>query len=485
MWIVHAIKRGAESKMRKLMQIISAFLGPFAPLTLVMLRELVKKPRVLALATIHTFRNHGASVLGSTKLLEDLHYSLRGGRYEVTKLYLDWKKTEFLFSIGEYHKAITMRKEIMSDLNSGSKEYESLKYPPIIPQSFTVSIGHLALLFLHKISVQRELLPQGPRTHVVGSSCSNVDAFRFLTREESVVFSDGLSILGTTFFSPICENLVIFRGNEEFYDIYELWEKVGRLLKEDLDAGEKWIMDYQTSNKQAHRGNKIVLEGLGVTEEDKIAVLHVRDSGNGRDVRNSEAANYIGSIKELINKDFKVFRIGDAKMPPLSFTHDNFIDLTTMRLPEEISHIYLISLCDLFLGTTSGPLGWPLLFGKPTLGTNITGLSRNTLFGKKAMYLPKMLWDTKSKRFLTIEEMLHHRVSFGGEYSHSQLQKHGLKFVENTEEELTSATKDLLSEVESGFMNISMQMNRINQIRKEAKSVSTGNFSKSFIERVM
>lgn len=459
------------------MEVLSRRFGHASPFRkkFVYVKECLRRPRVILWTILSLVGFKNRSFIGNFRLIEDFHYSISSSQQDLSNHYKNWKDSDYLFAQGEYHNAIMLRKEILRDLHVESD------YPPIMPETFSISIGHLALSYLHKLAIEASLLVKGPRFHLFGSRCANLDAFKFVSQGNQVIKQHVLSFTGSLMFSPIAENLTMFRGIDDFFDIYELWERIGSLQRgqESLIYPSEKLPIFKS--KYLERETEL-LNQMGISNDRKIALLHVRDTGNIGDTRNANIEHYSKAIRELIRNDFVVIRIGDSKMPSIKIEEKGFFDFTKPTRFPRISDFFLFSRCDAFIGTTSGPFGFPLLFGKPTLVTNLTSISRNSLSGNKSIYVPKKIVTRGSNRVWTLEEMLKSKLSFGGEYSHSQLARQGLTLLENTEEEILEATKDLMRLIESDFSLIDSRMDTVNRIRKEARSVSYGDFASSFLD---
>lgn len=445
---------------------------------LIFIKEYLRSPRVALLSILNLVGFKRTSIIGNFKMIEDFHCSLRLNQQNISNYYKMWRESDYKFAIGDYHDAIFMRKEILRDF------HEDNDYPPIMPENFTISIGHLALSYLHKIAIGQRILPEGPRFHLLGSRCANLDAFKFVSQGDYVINQRFLEFTGSLLFSPITENLTMFRGIDDFIDIYELWERIGSLQKNNTSYVDSSLYNFQTMPSNFLEREAGALKLMGISPQSKIAVLHVRDTGDSNDSRNANIANYRKAVRELIKNDFMVIRIGDSRMRSIDIDETGFFDLTKTKGSGKVSDFALFSLCDAFIGTTSGPFGFPLLFGKPTLVTNLTSISRNSLTGKKSMYLPKKVVSKGTNRVWTLEEMFQSKISFGGEYSHSQLARKDISFLENTEDEISEATKDLIRSISNGFSIVDSRMKTINKIRQEAKSVSYGDFASSFLDEM-
>jgi putative glycosyltransferase (TIGR04372 family) len=396
--------------------------------------------------------------------------------------YRNWKWADYLFAIGKYHDSVAVRKTVLDSLD-GTYSCASGQETRFIPQYFTVAIGHLSILYMREKAKDLKFLPQSKDIFFRGSTTANEEAFQFITHKKSVIKGDKFEILGTLSLSRLAENLLLFRSENDYIDLYTLWEKTSKELSKAQSSTEELKIKLADSAEEKLHDFGEKLKALGVSETDKLAVIHVRDTGNPSDLRNASIENYSESIKELLKNGYKVFRIGNDIMPKSSICNEGFFDLTQGKLANYLEDFFLLALCDLFIGTTSGPYGFPLLFGKPTLVTNLTSPARNALSAQRTMYLPKTILDNRLKRSWTLEEYLHSPFAFGGEYLAEQLDKHGLKMMENNSTEIFEATRDLLSAIDSNNFGANGDMKIVDNWRNESKCIAFGEIANSYISK--
>src|SRR6056300_666404 len=105
--------------------------------------------------------------------------------------------------------------------------------------------------------------------------------------------------------------------------------------------------------------------------------MYRKDSGR-IEHRNSRIQNYLDSIQFLIEKSYTIIRLGGMKQTHLDFKNKNYFELND---DQNIKYsLYLVEICEFYIGTSSGPLDTAFMFEKPTLLTNaftILGYPRN------------------------------------------------------------------------------------------------------------
>ncbi len=117
------------------------------------------------------------------------------------------------------------------------------------------------------------------------------------------------------------------------------------------------------------------LEKVGISGQAWFVTLHVREAF-GNSVRNAKIESYILAIKEVTKRGGWVIRIGDKSMSKLP-TMPNVFDYAHSELKNDRLDVYLFSACKFFMGTVSGPLNAPGLFGVPCIQTNLIPLRHN------------------------------------------------------------------------------------------------------------
>ena len=82
----------------------------------------------------------------------------------------------------------------------------------------------------------------------------------------------------------------------------------------------------------------------------KLCIIHLRDEKNDR-IRNTEIKNYIDGVRYLVQNNFEVLIFSNQKT---DFDNES---VKYFRINEENKKIqvYSLILCDIYLGTISGP----------------------------------------------------------------------------------------------------------------------------------
>jgi hypothetical protein len=108
---------------------------------------------------------------------------------------------------------------------------------------------------------------------------------------------------------------------------------------------------------------------FGINGNQKIAVIHIRDTPWSPKLNNTNPYNYIPTIHYFLEHGYHVVRIGKSDIP-LSFRNTN--NYTDLSFAWNTSHdVSLINTADVFIGCDSGPAMLPGILGKKALLVNV------------------------------------------------------------------------------------------------------------------
>jgi len=294
---------------------------------------------------------------------------------------------------------------------------------------------------------------------------------KFFQRDDSPVFSDFC-------WAAEIQNRAVYIEYAKC-EIQEKWEESKRepLLKTEDSEMEVGIN---------------TMKKLGLPEGSWFVSLHVRDSGYYKDTagaaemdnyRDADIDAYYGAIKAITSKGGYVVRVGDPKMKTIN-KMDGLIDYAHSELRSNACDIYLFSQCRFFLGTSSGPILNPFLFGVPVLGTNYAPLA-GRLHASDSLLTQKLVWSEDEKRFLTYKEVLSSKI--GISWSTHRYKNLRLKLIDNSDEDITLATTEMMERLEGRAQDTEKDQKLQRQINSMYKKYSgygaMGRIAKSFLEK--
>lgn len=236
------------------------------------------------------------------------------------------------------------------------------------------------------------------------------------------------------------------KGYRSLVDIYKVFSSWLELPFSDITQCWTWLKQFN------------------ITSQDKIVCLHVRDNAylnqsspnldfSYHDYRDMDILNYQASIEYLVSLDYKVIRIGGCSNQKLDLHHDSYLDLSQIkddRLGDMIE-IMLLSVCDFFIGCSSGPASVSAMFDTPTLAVNVTPF--HPPWGKHSRFIPKRLFQNGNE--IKMSEVYHGKtLSSNNErplllaFSGKDLVENNYSYQENTSDEILAAVKEFSSQIE-------------------------------------
>ena len=163
--------------------------------------------------------------------------------------------------------------------------------------------------------------------------------------------------------------------------------------------------------------------------------------------RNVSPANYLPTIDYLIEKGFKVIRMGKGFTDPFPYSDKNFIDYAISEFRSDFLDVWLSANCKFFLSSPCGIGSLPMMFNKPFLFADYFPVGRMISYAPKSMHLPRMA--VSNDKLLTLKEMIETGIIYKNDSNlYSEL---GVKILENSSEDILNSTKDMLKKIENGF----------------------------------
>lgn len=212
------------------------------------------------------------------------------------------------------------------------------------------------------------------------------------------------------------------------------WERQGRapLLKLDHD--------------HAYRG-KAVLKAIGIPPDAWFVCMHARESGFHNDAnsqtgyfRNVDINSYRLAIDLIRSMGGWVVRMGESSVKPLP-AMDGVFDYACSPHKSDWMDVFLSASCLFFLGSTSGLMNLPSVFGVPCALTNWTALFSLPCFPHD-LFITKRFWNKAENRFIPWNEMARPPYS---EAMDDELRTMGLQMIDNTPEEIADLAKEMLN----------------------------------------
>lgn len=231
------------------------------------------------------------------------------------------------------------------------------------------ALGHLALEAPVIGQLYRgtfdELVVLHPR-EVLGKRI-NRSIFDLVMRGATTVPTDDLRILGLSW-----RDIGIFHRGDTTY----LLQSSSWVYRQLFNAVIHNDMPGRLSFSEAERERGAACQRrLGIPEDARIVVLHVRGSGYHPTAtffvyRDANIANYIETIRDLTRQGFVVVRIGDRTMAPLPDLGPQVIDAPFCDDYDEMMDAFFIAKAHFMISSLSGPHELARAFKVPTLTLN-------------------------------------------------------------------------------------------------------------------
>ncbi len=427
-----------------------------------------------------TLENRHLSVISSDDILQIskiISVKQSGSRRRAREIARKQSLAHELWQDGFVHDSIEIAKEVQREIYRNFDLLDSPKYfPKFMSTYWTNMIGHFAFLGIHVEGQKRGHLPFGKRHIFDTNENSNrelLDCFQndfTITRIEST--RDWSELSG---FWPDLERLHLIKTTDDFEHIYKLWEIIWREKRlENPNEPILTLADEYISNSEN------ALYELGINPEESIVGIHIRESATPNHLRSQPIETYMNSISYLIQKGFKVVRLGNPSMTKIpSIT--GLIDLSRDHEDKKL-HAYILANSKFFISTTSGPGSIPMLFNVPTLHTNVTSLSKNVLLQNKgSIYLPKTILNSKNQ-VMSYSQILQSPIGYS---ERNIYKKSAFNVLPNSSEEIFEGVKEMLQFLTTKKESIPNHSDSliVDQLRDTFKPLGNGKIAASYLDK--
>jgi len=246
-------------------------------------------------------------------------------------------------------------------------------------------------------------------------------------------------------------------------DIYHFQEKTGTQLSFTKD--------------ELIRGKKEVFEKFGITKKSKFACVAIRDEAylkkefpekdfSFHNPRNTSMEKFIPAIKEIVKKDYYVFRMGKHVKKPLSIKNKKIIDYAMSNNRSDFLDIYLASQCDFLLCSSTGIQNITEIFRKP-FATLMIPLGEIDTKSKKNINLVKHHHFIKTGKKLTLEEIFSYDVALDRTSNLDRFKKKGIKLKENSATEVKDLVLDMMNNIKNKWVLSKQNQKLQNQFNKK------------------
>ena len=185
---------------------------------------------------------------------------------------------------------------------------------------------------------------------------------------------------------------------------------------------------------------------MGIPVSDWFVALHVREGGHHDreetlNYRNSSTHNYRDAIRVITQAGGWVVRLGDASMTPMP-DMERVVDYAHSRWKSELMDLYLISECQFYFGTTSGPFTAALLLDRPALTVNASHFSLWAPSRCGDLGILKHVYSPRLRRVLSVRELV--EEPFESQCADTLSESHGYQLIENSPDEIRDVVEEFM-----------------------------------------
>ena len=159
--------------------------------------------------------------------------------------------------------------------------------------------------------------------------------------------------------------------------------------------------------------------------------------------RNSSINLMTRAIKFLEREGEKCIRVGSSSLEKFNASSENIFDYSFCDSKSELLDLYIPSFCRFMISTGSGAESMALANRRPLLYVNFLDwevLTRSSN-SQVPIFIPKLFYWKSTGKLLTFKETVHLKINTL--VFHSQLEKFGIGVMDNTENEILDAVKEM------------------------------------------
>ena len=266
---------------------------------------------------------------------------------------------------------------------------------------------------------------------------SNIGITDLYKKKISVVENNFIGLLLMPFLQipKITINPFFIEHNIPYSKSHKIYSEYEKKINEPLYS-------YTAEEKKYY--DDILNKKIPSLKDKKIVCIHLRNENfykeNGLTSRNASFSNYIEAINFLEKKGYFIIKFTDKIS---SFKSNNFFELSTSTSLDKRLQVYLVSKCEFFIVTPSGPSFLANLFKKPSLCTNFFPHSQIIGYNKMDITIPKKVFSKLTNSYLTFSQIFSDDTFLIA--SSRILEKHNLEVRENSKESILDGVKEMLT----------------------------------------
>ena len=193
---------------------------------------------------------------------------------------------------------------------------------------------------------------------------------------------------------------------------------------------------------------------LGLDPTKWFVILHIREpslhSNFPKQNRDSSIIKFREFCLQVQNMGGQVVRMGDTRFPKLP-TNFPAIDYAYSEFNSDFFDCWLWSQCRWWTGNQNGASVAALSFGKPRLLTDVWFWDTNT--HSFDMWMPKLAYDQRLERYLTVKETFQHQLSRNQDIN--IMNQNGIVLRDNSNKELQKAAEEMYLQTQYNLNTVS------------------------------
>ena len=205
---------------------------------------------------------------------------------------------------------------------------------------------------------------------------------------------------------------------------------------------------FSFSREEVSRGQD-GLHRLGIEDNARFIVLHVRDAAYLRDPsrsdRNADISDYLLAAEVLTQRGYKVVRVGVIASERILSDNPMIIDYTFSGLRTEFMDIYLGATCFMSIGSGSGYDLIPYVFNRRKVITNYGRLGTANHHRGADLMILKNYRQRQTGKILTQSEIWDSGAAFGDQ---RWLDENDIEIIPNTPEEIRDVVLEMVDRLE-------------------------------------
>jgi len=222
------------------------------------------------------------------------------------------------------------------------------------------------------------------------------------------------------------------------------------------------------NNYEDSKGKEL-LHGLGIPDDSKWICIHNRDSAyldkmyskinwDYHKFRDFEINSLEIAAEMLSSKGYYILRMGAITKEPFKTNNKKIIDYANHKNRSDIGDIYLMSNCELYLGSDAGIFTLATIFNRPYSLINFTSPSQ--LVDKYSQnpipFIIKHVWSEIEGRCLSIREIFNIGL-FKPNYNNDFIDAN-VKLISNTSEEISDLAGEVVDRVNGTWIDDNMDL---------------------------